>query len=198
MHYIQSAVQILKDFTYINTFLLQLHFETDFLDYQEILQVLSKLDYSIQIFVCIKLMPNFGSRGFNVKSLHVLNTNNNSQISFFQSRFSSRNPKQEINPLKSITNQNSYSHNEKTDSNSSHKKYSTRKATGRLNPQVPHQDTEIDLILKSSTYSNSEEVIESRLDKYLKRKCEFSEPPTKKLKETGQSTIFKFFKRPYP
>ena len=94
---------------------------------------------------------------------------------------------QDINPSSSTTRLNS-----------SHKKYPTRKAIGKLNPEIPHQETEIELILRSNTYSNSEEVIESRLDKYLKRKCEFSEPPAKKLKESGQSTIFKYFKRPNP
>ena len=198
MHYIESAIQILKDYTYINSYLLKLHLQIDSLYCQEILEALSKLEYSIQFLVRVEIIRSFDERRFYVKSLHALGTNDYCTISIIQTTSSIQNPKLDINPSSSTTRLNSCSHKKLIDSNSSHKKYPTRKAIGKLNPEIPHQETEIELILRSNTYSNSEEVIESRLDKYLKRKCEFSEPPAKKLKESGQSTIFKYFKRPNP
>lgn len=76
------------------------------------------------------------------------------------------------------------------------KEYSTRKKSGPKPSFSDYPKTEIDRILKSSTYTENEEKEQSRLELLLKRKSVYRGTPTKNKKEkTVQGSILGFFKR---
>jgi hypothetical protein len=100
-----------------------------------------------------------------------------------------------INRLKLINFETEFENSPKASDDESLqvKKYSTRKATGHLNQIRERKENDIDIILKSSTYTNIESSENTRLSLYLKRKSQLEVHPIKMLKISKQSSIYHFF-----